>query len=331
VDAAFNKKIRTFSVYSAALIIMALAAVYIPLFYIAAVILMPLPLALLVRRLDLWYSLAALLLTGVMLFMVTGRLQMAMLITLQTGPLGILLGLLFKNGVTAGRTLVVAISTSVAITGVTFLLMYLLTGSSPFSLDQVDRSMFHQMKQEIAALYAEGMDQDNIKELELVVDRIEALWPVLAASSSIIWIMVSTFFSYSVTRVSMARLGFHVPPADPFSRWRLPWYIIWGVIAGLALMLAGDETGAAGMTQAGKIILYVTGFILAVLGASVTTFYLKRWVSSRTARLLAVAVLVIFANIFTVVALVTLGLTDTILNIRRLSADGRTPEGEEKK
>lgn len=326
--AAINEKIRTFSVYSAALIIMALAAAYIPLFYIAAVILMPLPLALLVRRLDLRYSLAALLLTGVVLFIVTGRLQMALLITLQTGPLGILLGLLFKNGVTAGRTLVAAISTSVAVTGVTFLLMYLLSGSSPFALDQVDRSMFSQMKQEIAVLYAEQLDPDTIKELELVVDRMEAVWPVLAASSNVIWIMVSTFFTYSVTRVSMARLGFHVPPAVPFSRWRLPWYIIWGVIAGLALMLAGDEAGAAGMTQAGQIILWVTGFILAVLGASVTSFYLKKWLSSRAARLVVVAGLVIFANIFTVVALVTLGLTDTILNIRRLSADGRTPEGE---
>lgn len=328
--AAFDRKILACAGYFAALIPMALAAVYSPLFYGAAVLLMPLLLALLVRRLDLRYGLAALLLTGAVLFMVTGHLQIVLLITFQTGPLGILLGLLFKNGVTAGRTLVAAIFMSVVITAVTFLLMYFLTGSSPFAPDQVDRSMFYQMKREIAALSAEGMNPDSIKEMELAVDRIETAWPVLAASCTIIWIIVSTFFTYSMTRRSMIRLGFNVPPAGPFSRWRLPWYTIWGVIAGLSLMLAGDGAGYAGMDQAGKIILWVTGFILAVLGASVTTFYLKRWLSSRAARLVALAVLIIFAHI-TVVALVTLGLTDTILNIRRLSADGRTPEGEEKK
>jgi uncharacterized protein YybS (DUF2232 family) len=208
--------------------------------------------------------------------------------------------------------------------------MYFLTGVSPFAPDQVDHSMFDQMRREIADLSAQGMNPDNIKELDLVVDRVEAVWPVLAAASTIIWIMVSTFFTYSVARRSLARLGFQVPPAVPFTRWRFPWYIIWGVIAGLALRLAGDEFGSAGMTQAGNIILWVAGFIMAVLGAAVAGFYLKKWLSSRAARLMVVAGLIIFAHI-TVVVLVTMGLTDTILNIRRLSPDGRTPEEEEKR
>lgn len=322
-----DRKLYILMVYSAVLILMALAAVYIPFFYIPAVILMPLPTALLVRRLDLRFGLAALLLAGVILFLATGHMQLVLLITLQTGPLGVLLGLLFKNGVPAGRSLAVTILSSVAITAATFLLMYSLTGFNPFAPNQVDRSMFDQMKSQIAALTAEGLSPDNIRELEDAVEQVEAAWPVLAASSAIIWVIISAFLSYKVTRFYMARQGFQVPPAVPFTRWKLPWYIIWGVIAGLALLLAGDEMGIAGLDQAGKIILWVTGFILAVLGASTFTFFLNKWMPFRAARVAVAAGLVLIFHI-TVVALVTLGLIDTILNLRRLSADGRTPEEE---
>jgi uncharacterized protein YybS (DUF2232 family) len=326
---SFDGKLYSLLLYSGVLVLMALAAVYIPLFYILAVILMPLPPALLVRRLDLRYGLAALLLAGILLFLATGHFQMVLLITLQAGPLGILLGLLFKNRVPAGRSLAVTILSSVVMTAATFALMYFLTGFNPFDPDQLDRSIFDQMKSEMAALSAEGVSPDNIRELERVMVQVEASWPVLATSSVIIWVIISSFFTYAITRFYMARQGFPVPSAVPFARWRLPWYVIWGVIAGLALLLAGDETGTAGLRRAGMILLWVTGFILAVLGASVTTFYLKRWLPFRAARVALAVGLVLVAHI-TVVALVTLGLTDTILNIRRLSADGRTPEEEEK-
>ncbi|MCL6612568.1 MAG: YybS family protein [Peptococcaceae bacterium] len=324
-----------FAVFSAAALIPALAWIYVPFMSVFAMMVIPVPLALLVRRRDLRHGLAALLIMAAVLSAATASLKLALLLVVQTGPLGLLLGLLFKNHVAYGKSLLAAAFFSLAVALGIFLAGYIFTGASPLVLNERQQYVFEQERRVLNEMFGPGgkageLDPAALKEMETVIGRVEAAWPVLATSSALIWFMVSASVSYWLARRAMVRIGYGVPASIPFSRWRLPWYVIWGVIAGLALLLGGDQAGARGLAAAGKVVLWVTGFVLSVIGASVHAFYLRRWKVARPFKLLGLAILVIYLPVAAGVLAAT-GVIDSIWNIRRLAPDGRTPEEEEKK
>jgi len=330
-----NQNFVDFLVLGAAFILPAMATVSIPSMAILTVLFMPIPLALMVRRLDLRFGLATFLAAVVILFILTGSTQTVLFLAFQTGPLGILLGLIFKNHVSAGRALAVTVGFSLAAAVVILVSSYFITGTSPLVLSERDRQVFNIQREMISEMVspggpAHGLSPENIREMEMVVEQMEGMWPVLSTSSIIIWFMVSAAITFSFTRYAMARFGYREIKPVPFSLWRLPWYVIWGVIVGLAFLLAGDELNINGLAFTGQCMLWVTGFVLMVMGMSVGTFFLARWKTSWPIKLVVMVAVGIYLP-FTVSVLLSLGVFDTILNVRRLSADGRIPEEEDKK
>lgn len=330
-----TRRAADFFIFSAAAVFPALAWIYFPLLSMFAVLIIPVPMALLVRRLDLRYGLAALLLMVAALSLAAGNIRPALLMALQTGPLGLLLGLLFKNRVSSGKTLIITVAFSLVVSLGMFLAGYLITGSSPFTLNDRQRYIFEQERRLIHQMFGQGgpaevLDPSAAKELDAMVSQVEAMWPVLSISSVLIWFMVSACVTFWITRRVMTRYGYSVPPALPFTRWRLPWCVIWGVITGLALMLGGDHAGINGLAVSGKALLWVMGFILSVIGLSVCVFFLQRWRVAWPFKLLVFVMMGMYLPV-TAGVLVTAGITDTVWNIRRLSPDGRTPEEDDKK
>lgn len=327
--------LNDFIAFLAALILLSVATVFVPVLSVITPLFIAVTLALLVRRLDLRYGLAALLFIMALLSLITGKVQPVLVLAIQTGPLGILLGLLFKNHVPAGRALGAAVGFGLLSAVGLLAAVYAFTGNNPFVLDQMDRQVFDLERRLLKEMSSpggpvDGLDPASIREMERVVDQLEAAWPVISTASITIWFMFSGAVTFGLTRWAMSRYGYAVPPSLPFSRWRLPWHVIWGAIAGLAFLLAGDEAKITGLSQAGKSILWVMGFIFAVAGMSAASFYLGRWKVSVPVKALVVVALGIYLP-FAVSMLITLGITDTILNLRRLSADGRIPEEDEKK
>ncbi len=330
-----NRKAAEFSILSTAAAISAWAWFYLPVISIFAGLVIPVFFAMLVRRLDIKFGLAALLLMAAAAFAATGKLQAVFMIVLQTGPLGLLLGLLFKNHISPGKSTVLTVALSLAVSLVMMLAGYFFTGKSPLTLSESQRHLFDQERRLLNDMFGPGgtageVDPATLKELEKVVSQVEAMWPVIYISSVMIWFMVSAVITLWLTRLAMHRSGHAVPPAIPFSRWRVPWYVIWGIISGLALMLAGDHTGAAGLAVFGKSFLWVTGFCLSVAGLSVFIFYVKRWKVAWPIKVMAFVVMGIYLPL-TAGMLVAMGIADSVWNIRRLDPDGRTPEEVEKK
>lgn len=330
-----SQRASDFFLFSAAAIVPALAWVYLPLLSIIALLVIPASLAVLVRRQDLRCGITAVALMAVVLSAATLNPYLALLVVIQTGPLGLLLGLLFKNHVPSGKALVTALAFSLAVALGMFLYSYLITGVSPLALNERQQYVFEQERRLLNQVFGQGgaageIDPATLKELLLMIDYVEAAWPVIAVSSVLIWSMVSTFTAFWLTRKAMAGLGHRVPPALPFTRIRLPWYVIWGVIAGLVFLLAGDHAHLKALAMSGKAVLWVMGFILSVIGASVLGFYLQRWKVAWPFKLVTVFILCIYLPL-TMGLLVTAGIFDAVWNIRRLTPDGRTPEEEEKK
>ncbi len=103
----------------------------------------------------------------------------------------------------------------------------------------------------------------------------------------------------------------------PFTRWRLPWYAIWGAIVGIGCYLLGDQFSWPAFRGLGINLMVIYGALTLVLGTAVYLYLLK---SPKIPRVLK-WILIISSFIyffFTVVSIIMFGLFDLVFNFRRL-------------
>jgi|SRR5680860_73088 len=103
----------------------------------------------------------------------------------------------------------------------------------------------------------------------------------------------------------------------PFTRWRLPWYAVWGAVIGLAFYLLGDQYSWTFLRVLGINLMVVYGALTLVLGTSLFVYLLQ---STKIPRLLKLAIILtsFFYLFFSVVSLIMFGLFDLVFNFRRL-------------
>lgn len=312
--------------FAALTTIIALVGLYMPPLYIVTSLLTPLPLAVLVRRRDLKTGFMAMLVAGALLFMLFGRPVAVVLLIIQMGPLGLLLGLLFKNYVSAGFSVVIAGLFSAVLLVASLLFSFWLTGINPFIMGP---EMAQSMDQVINTYKQAGiLDQTGEKEARLIIENFIRFMNLLLPGILVMSSIVSTFVTYLINRQVLLRLGYNVPVLPPFSRWRFPWYSIWGIILGLSLILAGDSLGMTVMNTTGKNLLLVVGFIYTILGLSVASYFIKGWKIARPVKIIMVVMAFLYLP-FMFSVLLTLGVMDTLLNTRRLS-ENNEEEGKTK-
>ena len=103
----------------------------------------------------------------------------------------------------------------------------------------------------------------------------------------------------------------------PFTRWRLPWYAVWGGILGIVFYLLGDQFSWAVLSGLGINLMVVYGALTLVLGVSV---YLYLFQSPKIPRVLKFTlILTSFVYFFfSLVSIMMFGLFDLVFNFRRL-------------
>jgi len=287
-------------------------------------LLMPVPLAVLVRRHDLKLGFMALAVAVALMFMLFGRPLTVLLLVIQSGPVGLLLGLLFKNRVSSGLGIAVTSIMGVVTTVLVLAISFWLTGISPFAMgDEMHRSIEQALK-----FYQRNGLLDNAQlqmmkaSMEQAINFVVQLIPGILVTASI----MSSFITYALTHFILVKMQFETVPLPPFSRWKLPWYVIWGGIAGLSFILLGDEIALASLATVGKNILYVMGFVYFILGVSVFIFFMKKWNIARPVKFLIVALVVLYWHV-ALSMMLTLGVIDPVMDLRRLSKHGDTTKG----
>ena len=103
----------------------------------------------------------------------------------------------------------------------------------------------------------------------------------------------------------------------PFTRWRLPWYAVWGAVLGLAFYLLGDQFSWTALRILGINLMVIYAALTLVLGVSTFVYLLQ---SPKIPRFLKIALVLasFFYLFFSVVSLVMFGLFDLVFNFRRL-------------
>jgi len=106
----------------------------------------------------------------------------------------------------------------------------------------------------------------------------------------------------------------------PFTRWRLPWYAVWGAVLGIAFYLLGDQMSWTPLRTIGINLMVVYAALTLFLGVSVFAYMLY---SPKIPRFLKFALIIasFIYLFFTIVSLIMFGLFDLLFNFRRLSED----------
>ena len=142
----------------------------------------------------------------------------------------------------------------------------------------------------------------------------------LRPSTEFISLMLMAVLAYRLGFAAAARLGVAVPRPLPLARWK-PWpELIWLLIAGFALKLAGS--GFLG--ELGLNLLVVMAAVYAVHGAAVGRFFAARLGVPRLLEALIYGLLAMTAGL-SVMFLALVGLLDTRFDWRRLE----TPPAED--
>lgn len=306
------------AIVASGMALLALLGLYLlPTFYLAT-LLLPVPLAYLIIKRNLLYGLLSLGMTAAMLFFAIGGIKPLLLLLLQFGPVGMIIGLLLKNKVAVDKSMAVLFFWALAVAGINLLFSFVFSGTG---LSRI-ATEFNTTMEQVSRVYLQSglMDEAGRRDFLEVSRQVGRLVQELLPGGMAVWTIIITMVTYFITKHVARGLGYHVSGNFRFTEWQLPWYSIWLVIAGLALVMAGDEFSLAPLGIIGKNILYISVFIFLTLGTAVLGYFMLKWKIPRLAVLLIIIAMVIYLPLVATLVL-ALGVVDPVTNLRRLPVD----------
>ncbi|WP_406677516.1 YybS family protein [Moorella sp. ACPs] len=299
-------------------VVLVLTGYFIPLFQVFTNIIWTVPIIVLIVRRSLRLGAMATFVAGLAIAFFTGPLN-AVLLFVQFAGLGLVYGHLFKAKARPGQVLVAGGVVSLFSLLLSLVLTSKLTGLPLGGMLQefeatVNYTLeFYRRTGMLEHIGRSGMTPEQFQAaLTGMINLLKLLLPGILISASIL----AAFVNYLVAEKVLRRLGLIERGLPPFRYWQLPWYAVWGVIAGLGLWQLGDYYGLAFARKAGINILYVYLPLLVVNGLAAVSFIFYRL--KLASFLKAVLVIVALVNLpVALVSLVTLGLFDPFFSYRR--------------
>ena len=273
----------TAGVMTAAAVVYALAAIYLPMLTMMMGMFWPVFIALVTVREGLrWGMLAAaasLILTMLFATPVTGAF-----FVLSFAPTGLVLGALFRRGADTVRALTGGALASLAGKAAAAGMMLLIFGLNPFAMDI---SMANETMDETLAMYRSlGMDEAQLEETRAASTQVLELFvlilPALFLGSSVIEVTAS----FVVLRKVLVRLGIPGKGLPAFTEWRLPIFFSYLFAFSLIGIYWGTTRDISWLYQAalnGYLISFIAGL---VQGLSLVQFLMKRFNVSSFVRII---------------------------------------------
>ena len=273
----------TAGVMTAAAVVYALAAIYLPMLTMMMGMFWPVFIALVTVREGLrWGVLAAaasLILTMLFATPVTGAF-----FVLSFAPTGLVLGALFRRGADTVRALTGGALASLAGKAAAAGMMLLIFGLNPFAMDI---SMANETMDETLAMYRSlGIDEAQLEETRAASTQVLELFvlilPALFLGSSVIEVTAS----FVVLRKVLVRLGIPAKGLPAFTEWRLPIFFSYLFAFSLIGIYWGTTRDISWLYQAalnGYLISFIAGL---VQGLSLVQFLMKRFNVSSLMRII---------------------------------------------
>ncbi|MFZ3172570.1 MAG: DUF2232 domain-containing protein [Carboxydocellales bacterium] len=276
------------------------------------------PIVYLIRRYGLYQGCLAILLAGIIAAIVSDP-ENGLLAMLEIGSLALVMGLLYKNGVPARQAMwicvFIAVLLQLIILGATY-------GQYTTQAAEVQQDMEKQLDEIIASYKQaglivtspEGLSEESLRK---GIRKSAILAWQLVPGTAVILATLSALFNYRFAYRYMLTRQMSLPEDISFGSWRFPWYVIWGMIIGLGLLLIGEDNGVVKLL--GMNIIMVSLFGSLILGLAVLSYYLSRVALPWFLKIIIIFFL-IFNGIISIMILTIIGLFDPVVNFRRLEA-----------
>lgn len=320
-----DSSLRTRAIVEGALLaaltaILALAGYYLPFLRVLTNLVWTIPIVIATVRHGLGIGIMSTVVAGFLIFALASPLE-ALFLVLQFGGLALLYGYAFNKGLKPGIALLAGTGVAIVSFLLTFGVSLLISG-----LDQINFT--DQLKETIEPtieMYrslglfdkygAGGLTEENMRQFLLgFINLLIVLFPALIATYGI----MAAFLNYIIAQKILCKLGIPVPKLPPFREWQLPWWTVWGFIAGFGLSLAGSYWQLKNLTTIGSNIIMVYYPVLFVLGLAVIAhFYHHKLQRAFSYRLLFIFFVFFFFR-YVSLLIPLIGLFDLVMNYRRL-------------
>jgi|GEM_PF-807450 len=235
------------------------------------------------------------------------------------GLIGLVIGGAWREGAGAGQTLVLAVLAALLPPVALWLGVRLVQGIDLVTVFvdnwlQLARAMADQAA-------AGGVAQETVDSLRLMIDDTERGFAVMRPflpGFAVVMASVTAAINLALTRVLLVRMGERPAWFPPFARWRLPWPLALGFIAGHGLLLVGTATGNTGVAIAGENLRLMFHLLFAVQGLAIGWYWLEVRGLAPLWRVLLLGAVVLWLP----AAAAWVGVLDTWFNFRRLPVPG---------
>lgn len=297
----------------ASAVIFGLSAAYLPLLWLVAIFLLPVPIALMVRRFGVGFGFCGILATAVIMSLFVGPLAAVSMLVLM-GGVGFWYGYAARQKFSPWMTLVVGVVFAAMGMATLLVLSSVVSGIgiADFTAQVHNFVEFYVNNMQQRGQLSEILGSMTVEEFTAALEqRVLNLLP----ASLIMMSMISAGVAYALNSYVFKRLGYPVAKLPPFVEWRLPWYALWGLILALAAYLLGRQLEISYMMVFANNIMYLYEPLLLLAGLTFVYwqifFWDMRWM------LFLLLVMVIFAFQAIAPVLILLGFLDSVFDMRQ--------------
>ena len=291
-------------------VVLSVIGFYMPLISLVVFLLIPLPIAYLrMKEGDSWSIIVT---AGIMILdsVFFGFISAAFLCAIF-GVLGVVLGICYRNKVSAAATLAAgAVVVLAALIGQAFAAMYILNVPPMIFGGEAMDSMEQQMMAQMAQFYSGELlmqTQENVKQM---IDDIRRSIPVITVSAAFFY----TWASMMLGKKIFTRLGMKdIPGMPPLERWELPRFFLGLYVLAFAMQYITNGNATLEMIQYNLGLACVLVFWLQGLAA--LWWMPRKYPFVRPLRWIIAILSVIIGMVQMIVVL--LGLSDMVLQYRK--------------
>ncbi|MDX9871757.1 MAG: YybS family protein [Clostridia bacterium] len=299
--------------------ILAAAGLYIPLMQFVVFFVWTIPSVLVIVRHGLMTGLVSLTAATLLIFMLAGPVS-AIMAAIQIGSLAVIYGIAFRRGWKAGAALFSGAAIMMVSTLLLYYLVFIITGINNLDIaSQLQEALEPtiQMYKDIGLINPEkGVTEEGVRQImQGYFQSFTFFFPGMFALSG----AVSAFLTFFASQKILRRFQIEINSLPPFRLWRLPWWIIWGLIAGLICNVGGMHWGMETLSKIGSNIVIIYVVVLFVLGLSTLCFFLRKYLGEDLVSRVMLPLIIFFLAPYSVITLAVVGLVDLFFNYRRFS------------
>ena len=302
--------------------ILASIGALIPFASIITYLIVAVPIIVLIVRNNLTIGILASFVAAFLIAIFIGPLA-ATFFYIQFMGVALVYGAMIKKNLGTGKillagTIVSVISTIILLSLALFVADLSLEDQKQAIYDTIDYSIgFYKETGMMENFKSQGLDEEDVRQLltETIDLFLKALPTILIMSG-----LIAAFTNFLMARLALKKLGIEPPYLAPFSQWRLPWYIIWGLIIGWSGYLLGDYLDINSLRIIGQNIMIAYGMILFVLGLSVEFYFLRKYRVGLFTRM-AIAFFIIFMFNYVILLTIGIGMFDLVFDYRKLDQE----------